>query len=254
MPHTHPCVFIGYPYAQKAYKVLNLTTNEILVSCDIKFLEDIFPLHTSKHKPFNPNETCLPVSLDDPDNSEFTPPIHTSTSVDNNSISNDNNLRRSTRVSLPLSRLQDYICNQSSLHDCDHIITNLCIGSNHIDIDSSQFNHFAFQVTSQSHEPAFYHQAKGNPYWEDAMDKELQALKANDTWDIVKLPKGKKPISCKWVFKIKRRADGSIERYKARLVAKGFTQKAGIDYHETFSLVVKFNTVRCLVALAVKRG
>lgn len=77
------------------------------------------------------------------------------------------------------------------------------------------------------------------------MTKELQALQANDTWDVVKLPKGKKPISFKWVFRIKYRVDGSVERHKAHLVAKGFTQKVGIYYHETFSPMVKFNTVRC---------
>lgn len=71
------------------------------------------------------------------------------------------------------------------------------------------------------------------------MQNEFKSLEANHTWDVVKVPKGKKSISCRWVYKIKYKSDGTIERQKAYSVAKGFTQKHGIDYHKTFSPIVK---------------
>lgn len=82
------------------------------------------------------------------------------------------------------------------------------------------------------------------------MQKELATLAANNTWVVTDLPKGKKAIGCKWVFKVKLKKDGTLERYTARLVAKGFTQKFVLDYEETFSHVVKMATIRCLLALA----
>ena len=67
------------------------------------------------------------------------------------------------------------------------------------------------------------------------MQRELQALHETHTWTVVSLPSGKKPIACKWVYKVKQKADGSVERLKGRLVVKGFTQKEGIDNGETLS-------------------
>ena len=73
------------------------------------------------------------------------------------------------------------------------------------------------------------------------MFKEMRALHKNETWEEVDLPSGKKPMGCKWVFTIKYKATGSIERYKTRIVTKGYTQTLGINYQETFALVAKMN-------------
>ncbi len=86
--------------------------------------------------------------------------------------------------------------------------------------------------------------------WEIAMQKEYDSLLVNNTWSLVPLPKSRKPISCKWVFKIKHGVDVEVERYKARLVARGFTQTFGVDYNETFAPVAKFVSIRCILALA----
>ena len=86
------------------------------------------------------------------------------------------------------------------------------------------------------------------------MNKEIDALMANDTWDFVDLSIGKKAISSKWIYKVKLKSDGSLERFKARLVIRGFTQQYGIDYQEVFSPMVKMAIIRSIIAIAASKG
>ncbi|KAL2228857.1 UNVERIFIED_CONTAM: Retrovirus-related Pol polyprotein from transposon TNT 1-94 [Sesamum indicum] len=108
--------------------------------------------------------------------------------------------------------------------------------------------HLALNV--ENLEPSTYEEAlesANSKEWIIAMNEEIKALKENNTWVLVSKPKNASIVDCKWVFKIKE--ENNVKRFKARLVAKGFTQKEGIDFTEIFSPVVKFTTVRILLAL-----
>ena len=109
-------------------------------------------------------------------------------------------------------------------------------------------SHLTFQ-----NEPVTYKEATSSSdslKWIKAMESEMKSLSDSDVWDVVHLPTGKKAVGSKWVCKIKTGADGNIEWYKARLVAaEGFTQQYRADYDETFSLVVRMESFRILIAL-----
>ncbi|MDV3200001.1 MAG: reverse transcriptase domain-containing protein, partial [Candidatus Phytoplasma australasiaticum] len=155
--------------------------------------------------------------------------------------------RRSTRQCQVSTRLQDYYCDsvikgKSTPHSLSKVIS----------YDKLEPSHriFSMAVTAID-EPKNYAQATKHECWRKAMDAEITALQQNSTWELTDLPPGKVPIGCKWVYKTKLKADGSVERYKARLVAKGYTQQLGIDYLETFSPVARMTTIRTFLSVAV---
>ena len=107
---------------------------------------------------------------------------------------------------------------------------------------------------SESAEPRTYTEAVNHPLygkeWELAIKEEYDSLMKNGAWELVEAPPGRNIVTCKWVFKAKRDAEGRIVRFKARLVARGFTQAYGVDYLETYAPVAKLTTYRIIFALA----
>ncbi len=141
---------------------------------------------------------------------------------------NNNGVRRSTRVKYLVQKLT---------------------------YDGFVAHHYAYMMrVIQEVEPTCFEQATGNPKWDNAMDEKMAALDANATWELVALPKDKKAIGCKWVYKVKHNAHGSVSRYKARLGTKGYAQTYGIDYEETYSQVAKMTTVRAIITMVTAKG
>jgi hypothetical protein len=110
----------------------------------------------------------------------------------------------------------------------------------------------AFTATALS-EPVSYHDVILHPEWQHAMAEDIIALEQTGTWDLVPCPPRVCPIICKWVYKVKTRSDGSLERYKACLVARGFQQEHGRDYDETFSPVAYMTTIHTLLTMGFVR-
>lgn len=265
-------LFLGYHCGKKSYKLLNLSTSSIFYSRDVVFHEHIFPYKSTSYslpsffpffvQPFvefpshgsatPPATEDLPPLITSPPMSPLVPshpPLSLITSnlpSPSSTVSNSSSnipslshifppLRKSLRTVTKPTYSNDYVCNYALLHAPPPDSSMIAPSDPHM------------------HEPQFYQQAASNPAWKEAMLQEFRTLNANQTYDIVPLPPNKKAIPCKWVYKIKQKADGSIERYKKRLIIRGDAQRKGIDFTETFSPMVKLTTIKCLFTLAIKR-
>ena len=262
-PRANKCAFLGYKSGMKGYILVDVHNSEILVSRNVKFFDLEFPFHSLSLNPL-PNthiyidSNCdlsgkLPADTEATiQNTPFSEDIFVNDIVTND-IEHLNNdvedvhslpLRKSQRVSKTPSHLQDYIC-----HSIAYPMTNYVCYSNL----APQHQVYALSI-SHDVEPSTFHQASQDSRWLTAMQTKIEALNANHTWEFVKLPSNGVAIGSKWVYKIKRHADGSIERFKARLVAQGYTQTEGLDYFETCSPVAKLSTIRVLLSLVSIHG
>lgn len=260
---AHRCVFLGYGANQKGYKLLNLQTGQYLVSRDVCFYETTFPFshhnQLASHLMF-PQEMSFVDILDPitPSTSQQNTTEHTSatgTSPDSPDLSHetsppltqsDNNNTSDTAESNPPASTRPVRVRTlpQKFSDYTNLPSTVLKSSNVTALVPTETSTSSLEV------PKYYHQAIKDPNWCKAMQEEINALEANNTWEITSLPSGKQTVGCKWIFRIKYKSDGTLDRYKARLVAKGFTQTYGLDFFQTFAPVAKMTSVRMILALA----
>ncbi|CAJ2637099.1 unnamed protein product [Trifolium pratense] len=238
---SEPMILVGY-HVTGAYKLYNPTSKKMIYSRDVivdeaKSWDWIAGSSTSRPQlsQISDDETDTVESSDEIEETEA--PVVAN--QDNNVIidneideatDNNNGTRKSNRTKKVPPRIQD------------------CITANDNEVDEDgDLVHFALLAGA---EPINYLEAMSNLKWKQAMEEELCAIEKNQTWQLVKLPTGKKAIAVKWVFKLKLNPDGSVAKHKARLVARGFLQREGLDYSEVFSPVARIETVRLVVAIA----
>ncbi|CAH9081989.1 unnamed protein product [Cuscuta epithymum] len=291
-PRASKCVFIGYPFGYKGYKLYDLNTHKIFVSRHVQFYENIFPYKDILQKSYNSSNndntstdnhtvstdqsyaTSTQVNsnsfIDNQISEEFNTINYniindSSESTNTSSFQDDMNIvdpetspqRKSSRVRSIPTYLHNYDYSlPDSIKPTHQSSCNLIRYpiSNHISDNRLDQSYKCFTASiSLIKEPKTYKQAIKYPEWQTAMNTELQALEQNNTWTLVNLPPQQHTVGCKWVYKTKLKSDGTLERYKARLVAKGYTQEEGLDYFDTFSPVVKLTTVRLLLAIATTK-
>jgi hypothetical protein len=269
-PKAQPCTFVGYSLSQNAYLCLEPNTSRLFHSRHVIFHEGQFPFQ--KSNPHSPvpisnlpatQDSSVPISLP---HVLLAPPGHAA-SPEVGAVLSPSSANGSSPAPPPLqvSTLSSpsFISSQNSpLEMPAPAVPPNNAARPHRMTTRSMNNIYkpktSFVVTKYplppSLEPTSVTEALTDSRWRDAMSSELTALMRHNTWQLVPPPADCNIVGCKWVFRIKRHADGSIDRFKARLVAKGFNQRPGLDYKETFSPVVKPVTIRTVLTLAVMYG
>ncbi|KAH9689130.1 retrovirus-related pol polyprotein from transposon RE1 [Citrus sinensis] len=238
------CIFMGYPFGKKGWYLYDLESASFFTSRDVTFVEHDFPYKALTE----PTATVMPApERDEPVLAEdlshdLSAPVVSPDSQDTGDVLKTIN----TPSPVPASPTFD-----EHASDDRRGIEHLSPSSRPSSCSHAQSLPAAITAGV---EPASFAEAVRDPKWREAMYSELQALENNGTWTVVSLPPGKRAIGCKWVYRIKYNADGTIERYKARLVILGNKQVEGIDYTETFAPVAKLVTVRTFLAVAAARN
>jgi len=260
------CILIGYGEKEGIYWILDKKTNKAFRSRDVKFdedLDEIAEIEISQklqevksgenvrddqdasedekvdnqieveNEKVDKNEDDIDQNENDFDNQEYF-------SINGEENEQINSIRKSTRNKKQTNFYQSGESN---------------VESSKQDKTSKKVNFVNF--TYEEDEPQTLQQAMKSKYkdkWKEAIESEFSSLKENQTWKICELPKGKKTVKTRWIFKVKLDSNNHPDRFKARLVAKGFNQEFGVDYNETFAPVIKQQALKLCLAIAVNEN
>ncbi|KAL5858125.1 hypothetical protein ACOSQ3_005583 [Xanthoceras sorbifolium] len=240
-PRSKRCIFIGYPSGVKGYKLWCPDPNspKVIISRDVVFDESAM-LHPVKETSAR-KETYVSSNTDAASSSKQV------------EFEVENELSLQNRVQMPTS-IEEEETPQSE--EEDSIARHKPPRKKRRPQRLADYVSFALAVAEDTNtvgEPSTYSEAiscDDSAKWLVAMQEEVESLHKNRTWDLVKPPKDKKIVGCKWVFKRKEGIPGIEDaKYKARLVAKGYSQVHGVDFNDVFSPVVKHSSIRVLLAL-----
>ena len=271
-PKSYKAVFMGYPDGTKGFKVYDVERGVFTRSHSVLFHEDKFPdfkLEVNSHD--DPSHMIFPGDIGDEDNEE----IHDKSQNDSSESLEDDTPVGGVENDIPVNPVgvqHGEIENNHGPRDIPNVrgtyeetfmdqVANL--DSVRIRKPPSRFIEDSADLTFDScclasltsdlDEPKSFKQAargKHSEKWKAAMSDEFRSLEVNQTWELVPRPTDQNVIGCRWVYKLKRGADGSITRHKARLVAQGYSQTEGIDYEEVFAPVAHASTIRTLLSFA----
>jgi hypothetical protein len=276
---TQKCLFLRYDEESKVYRLYDHKRQKIVLSRDVIFDEtkvgysflsnsinppdSIFSFSNNQlDSETNPEISSSSQNLDHP-NLEITEPITSDdpkwTQLDIEPLSHNNpavSLTEASSNSTLTTHSSPTSENNPGHRKSKPADGNIVPSNRRYPIrqraPSSRLKDFWTLVSEILDEPLDFYEASQKQEWKDAMQTEIDSILKNQTWAIVDRPPRKKPITAKWIFKTKRDPSGKISKLKAIIVARGFQQQEGIDYNDVFAPVVRWSTIRAILALAAK--
>ena len=240
---SYKCVFVGYPEGNKGCKLYDLEKKSFVRSRDIILQERTFHDFESKENlevydedEVNPESSVVGAIIDPNDHAK--------------EGANDD-----VEVDVPVPELNNHPMGETYEDNFMREVQNLNLQRERRPprrFDDEVYN-CSEDLTADINEASNINEAwngKNSTEWKKAAESEYKSLIDNHTWDLVPLPEDKNVIGSKWVFKVKRKADGTVQRFKGRLVAQGYTQSPGTDYDEVFAPVARYTSIRSLLAVA----
>jgi transposase InsO family protein len=235
------CIFLGVSEESKVYRLYNPVSKKIIISRDVIFAE------TEKWK-WNEVSHSEEFEMEDGENSNDASDRAEETVIEDQIDQNNDQA---------IPEIEEHIGSSST--------SNLNQGRArrppawHSDFDTSLVDdedsmNLVMFGPCVSKDPTNFEEASKSKVWKEAMNKEIEAIERNKTWELTDLPDKSKVIGVKWIYKTKMNEKGEVEKYKARLVAKGYAQRYGTDYKEVFAPVARWDTIRSLLATAALKG